>query len=95
MQNTRYQMTANDLRVVIDLYRQHVHELSLDAAQRRKADKAIATIESQLDDNEPDEGVVRAAGKSLKTIVEGAIGGALGNAAANPGVWAPLLSLFG
>jgi hypothetical protein len=47
-----------------------------------------------LEHNEPDEGIVNAAGKSLKTIIEGAIGGALGNAAANGGVWAPLLSLF-
>ncbi|WP_176454655.1 hypothetical protein [Tardiphaga sp. OK246] len=53
----------------------------------------MATIEAQLQD-EPDPTIVKAAGKSLKTIVEGAIGGAIGNAAANPGVWTALLSLF-
>jgi hypothetical protein len=94
VQNTHYQMTANDLRAVVDLYRQHVEDLKLDASKRQKADKAVATIEAQLVDNEPDQGIVKAAGKSLKTIVEGAIGGALGNAAASAGVWAPLLSLF-
>jgi hypothetical protein len=87
-------MTANDLRAVIDLYRQHVEDLKLDGASRQKADKAIATIEAQLVDNEPDQGIVKAAGKSLKTIIESAIGGALGNVAANASVWTPLLAFF-
>ena len=94
VQNTQYQMTANDLRAIVDLYRHHVEELDLDYQTRRRADAQVATIEAQLID-EPDPTIVRAAGKSLKTIVEGAIGGAVGNALANPGVWAPLLSLFG
>ncbi|MCW2315129.1 hypothetical protein [Rhodoblastus acidophilus] len=93
VQNTTYSITSNDLRAIIDLYQKHVDELSLDVTRRRKADAQIATIEAQLID-EPDPDIVRAAGKSLKTIVEGAIGGALGNALANPGVWAPLLALF-
>ncbi|MCW2315128.1 hypothetical protein SAMN06265338_1085 [Rhodoblastus acidophilus] len=93
VQNTNYQMTANDLRAIVDLYWDHVDELKLDVATRRKADAQIRTIEAQLID-EPDPTIVKAAGKSLKTIVEGAIGGALGNALANPGVWAPLLALF-
>jgi hypothetical protein len=37
VQNTQYQMNANDLRAVIDLYRHHVEELKLDPPQRRKA----------------------------------------------------------
>lgn len=91
-QNTSY--SANDLGAIIELYRQHVDELGLDSAARRRADAQVATIEAQLID-EPDPGIVKAAGKSLKTIVEGAIGGALGNAVANPGVWTPLLAMFG
>ncbi|RQH13603.1 hypothetical protein [Bradyrhizobium sp. RP6] len=94
VQATNYNMTANDLRAIVDLYKQHVGDLQLDASNRQKADKAIATIEAQLVDNEPDNGIVTAAGKSLKTIIEGALGGALGNAVASSGVWAPLLALF-
>lgn len=92
-QNSTYHVTTNDLRKIVDLYRKHVDELNLDVTSRRKADSQIATIEAQLLD-EPDPAIVTAAGRSLKTIVEGAIGGALGTALASPGVWAPLLALF-
>ena len=94
VQNTHYQATRNDLQGIVEVYRRHVDELALDPAARRRADAQVATIEAQLLD-EPDPTIVKAAGKSLKTIVEGAIGGAIGNTAANPGVWAALLSLFG
>lgn len=93
VQNTSYQVTKNDLRAVIDTYRKHVEELKLDPVARRRADAQVATLEAQLQD-EPDPTIVKAAGKSLKTIVEGAIGGAAGNVLANPAVWTTLLSLF-
>lgn len=92
-QNSTYHVTTNDLHAIVDLYRKHVDELNLDVISRRKADSQIATIEAQLLD-EPDPAIVTAAGRSLKTIVEGAIGGALGNALASPGVWTPLIALF-
>lgn len=94
VQNTSYQITNGDLQAIVDGYRRNVDELGLDPALRRRADKAVSTIEGQLVDDDPDEGVIKAAGKSLKTIVEGAIGGAIGNVVANPGAWALLLSLF-
>jgi hypothetical protein len=93
VQNTYYELNRADLESVIELYRLHVDELGLDAATRRRADAQVATIEAQLLD-EPDPAIVKSAGRSLKTIVEGAIAGALGDAIANPGVWMPLLSLF-
>jgi len=92
VQNVSY--SAADFQRVVDLYRDHVDGLKLDPSARRRADAQVATIEAQLMD-EPDQAIVQAAGKTLKTIVEGAIGGALGNVAAEPGVWAPLLSMFG
>lgn len=92
VQNISY--SANDLKDVVELYRKHIDELQLDAAQRRKADAQIATIEAQLID-QPDPTIVQAAGKSLKTIIEGAIAGATGNAIASAHVWSPLLSMFG
>jgi hypothetical protein len=93
VQNVRQEMSKTDLHAIVDLYRRHVDELNLDAATRRRADAQVATIHAQLQD-EPDPTVIRAAGKSLRTIIEGAIGSALGNVAANPNVWVPLLSLF-
>lgn len=94
VQNTRYGTTADDLRAVIELYNRHVDELNLSATERQKADKAMATIQAQIVDDDPDQGIVKSAGKSLKTIIEGAIGGAFGNAITNPSVWAPVLAMF-
>jgi hypothetical protein len=55
----------------------------------------LATIDAQLASPEPNEGVVREAGRSLRTIIEGAIAGAI----VQPGVWQTILSamtsLFG
>jgi hypothetical protein len=45
-------------------------------------------IASSVD--EPDPTIVNAAGKSLKSIIEGAIGGAMGNTIGNPDVWTRL-----
>lgn len=90
-QTTNY--SSDDLRSVVALYRQHVDELGLDDAQRRRADAQVATIEAQLID-EPDPSIIKSAGKSLKTIVEGAIGGAAGTAIAAAPMWAPLISMF-
>lgn len=91
-QTTTY--SSDDLRSVVALYREHVDKLGLDDAQRRRADAQVATIEAQLID-EPDPSIIKAAGKSLKAIVEGALGGAAGTAIAAAPVWAPLLSMFG
>ncbi len=85
--------SSRDLRSVVDLYRQKVDELDLDPAQRRRADAQVATIEAQLID-EPDPTIIEAAGKSLKRIIEGAIGGAAGSAIAAAPLWAPLLGMF-
>ena len=85
--------STSDLHAVVELYRTHVDELGLDDAQRRRADAQVATIEAQLQDD-PDPTIIKAAGSSLKTIVEGAIGGAAGNLLASASVWTPLLSLF-
>lgn len=84
---------TSDLRAVVELYKNNVEELGLDAVQRRRADSQVATIEAQLLDD-PDPTIIKAAGGSLKSIVEGAIGGAAGNLIASAPIWAPLLSLF-
>ncbi|MHA7818737.1 MAG: hypothetical protein ACX930_03705 [Erythrobacter sp.] len=90
-QNTSYDV--DDLAGIVEIYRLHVESLGLDMAQRRRADAQVATIEAQLLD-QPDPTIIQKAGSSLKAIVEGAIGGAAGNALATAPVWAPLLTLF-
>ncbi|WP_373928670.1 hypothetical protein QTN93_00480 [Sphingomonas aerolata] len=91
VQNNNF--AINDLKAIVDLYRQQVDGLSLDASQRRRADAQVATIEAQLLDD-PDPTIINAAGKSLRNIVEGAIGGAAGNALSLAGTWAPLINMF-
>lgn len=85
--------STGDLEELISVYRTNVDDLNLSEAQRRKADAQIATIEAQLLD-QPDPTIVTAAGRSLRTIVEGAVGGAAGNLLSSAPVWAPLLSMF-
>jgi hypothetical protein len=91
VQSTSY--SVEQLHSIVALYRLHVENLDLDVAMRRRADAQVATIEAQLSD-EPDPTIVAAAGRSLKTIIEGAIGGAAGTALASAPIWAPLLSMF-
>lgn len=92
VQTTSY--STNDLQSVVELYRKHVDEFELDNDQRRRANAQVATIEAQLID-EPNPTIIEAAGRSLKTILEGAIGSAAGNALASSPLWMHLLSLFG
>jgi len=92
-QTTTYTITNSQLQDAIDTYKAHVDELGLEPAVRRRADAQIATIEAQLQD-EPDPTIVKSAGKSLKTIIEGSIAGAAGNVLTNPSAWTALLSLF-
>lgn len=93
VQNTSYSFNATDLRQIIELYRANVDTLGLDTAAKKRADAQVATIEAQLQD-EPNPVIVREAGKSLRSIVENALGGAAGAAITSPGVWEPLLNLF-
>lgn len=91
VQTTSY--SIDDLQAVVELYKRHVDDLGLDTQQRRRADAQVATIEAQLMD-EPDPTIIKSAGKSLKTIIEGAIGGAAGNVLVSASTWAPLLTYF-
>jgi hypothetical protein len=87
-QNQTVTYTGQDLadlnRLVIELS-SHLDELTLDAAQRRKAEAQLATLRAQLTD-EPDPVIIKQAGRTLRNITEGAIGSLLA-AAAQPTVW--------
>ena len=90
-QNVSY--STGELATLILTYRENVDDLDLSDMQRRKADAQVATLEAQLQDD-PDPTIVAAAGRSLKSVIEGALGGAAGNLLSSAPVWAPLLSMF-
>lgn len=83
----------SSLREAMDFYKQHVEQLGLDAAERRRADSQVATIEAQLMD-EPDPSIVKRAGRTLKTIIERALGRAAENAISNASLWQQLIQLL-
>jgi hypothetical protein len=74
-----------NLQKALDLFEKHVDELDLDDATKKKALAQVATIQAQLTD-EPDPVIVKQAGRTLRNITEGAIGGLIATAA-QPGIW--------
>jgi len=91
VQSTQQQTITYSGNQISDLIRfvnelaSHLEELPIDAAQKRKADAQLATLRAQLSD-EPDPVIVRQAGRTLRNILEGAIGSLLATAA-QPTVW--------
>jgi hypothetical protein len=82
-------MQPDDLaRLVTDLSK-HLDELNLDARRKQRAEAQIATLKAELagePDGEPDSTIVRQAGRTLRSITEGAIGSLVATAA-QPSVW--------
>jgi hypothetical protein len=64
----------DDLRQAIEILEQRIDELHLDAAAKRKALAQVGTIKAQLSDD-PSPTIIREAGRTLRNITEGAIGG--------------------
>ena len=64
-----------DLRQAIETLEQHFDELKLDDAAKRKALAQVGTIKAQLTDDKPNPTIIKEAGKSLRNITEGVIGG--------------------
>jgi hypothetical protein len=63
----------------------HLGELNLDASRKQKADAQIATLKAQLSD-EPDPVIAQQAGRTLRSITEGAIASLIATAV-QPTVW--------
>jgi hypothetical protein len=70
----------NDLRKAIEILEQHIDELNLGAAAKRKALAQVGTLKAQLSD-EPNPTIISEAGRSLRNITEGTIAGLLSAAA--------------
>lgn len=52
---------------------EHIDELKLDARQRQRADAQIAILRTELA-AEPDQTIVKQAGRTLRNVIEGAVG---------------------
>ena len=92
-QSTTFCVLSNDdLRSLVEKLSQHLAELRLSPEEERKVRAQLATIDAQLAD-EPNMSIVREAGKSIRAVTEGAIGGLLANAA-QPTVWGAIGSIL-
>jgi hypothetical protein len=78
-------LSSEDLGRLAAELAQHLDELKLNDRDRQKAKAQIAVLKAELA-GEPDLGVVRQAGRTLRNITEGAIGSLLATAA-QPTVW--------
>jgi hypothetical protein len=67
----------DDLRQAIEILEKHIDELNLHAAAKRKALVQVDTLKAQLGDDEPNPTILKEAGRTLRNITEGAIGGVI------------------
>jgi uncharacterized protein involved in exopolysaccharide biosynthesis len=79
------QRDLGDLKRALDLLEQHFDQLGLDATSARKAKAQIGTLKAQLID-EPNPTILKEAGKTLRNVTEGVIGGLI-TAAVQPATW--------
>ena len=84
-------LNFDQVREVITTIRTQLATAPLEQSARATAEAQLATIDAQLASPSPNEGIVREAGRSLRTIIEAAIAGAI----VQPGVWHPILNALG
>jgi len=84
-QTASLEIQREDLTKLIEELNTHLNELRLDTRQELRAEKQIAALKTELD-GDPDPAIVQQAGRTLRNILEGAIGSLLATAA-QPTVW--------
>lgn len=88
-------LNFDQVRDLVTAIRGQLAAAPLNEPAQATVEAKLATIDAQLASPVPNEGIVREAGRSLRTIIEGAIAGAI----VQPEVWHPILhalgSLFG
>lgn len=84
-QTANVQIQPGDLNTLVTELDKHLHELKLDERQTRTARVQIATLKAQLED-QPDQVIVEQAGRTLRSIIEGAVASLLATAG-QPAVW--------
>ena len=82
-----------ELSTLVTELTKHLDELHLDTPAMQKAEAMIATLKAQLT-TEPDPTVVQQAGRTLRSIIEGAIGSLLATATAQPQFWLAIQALL-
>lgn len=85
-QHTEITPGISDLEKLVIDFTAHLAELNLNELQARRVKAQLATIQAQLSD-EPDMQIVRQAGRTIRSITEGAIGSLIATAATQPTVW--------
>jgi hypothetical protein len=80
------QQQLDDLNRLVNELTRHMGELNLDAAQQTNALAQVGTIKSQLEAT-PNPVIVREAARSLRGILEGALGSLAVEAMKRPEVW--------
>jgi hypothetical protein len=75
-----------DLARLVTELSTHIDELNLDSRQKQRAEAQLAILSAELG-GEPDQEIVKQAGRALWNITQGAIGSLLATAAVQPGVW--------
>jgi hypothetical protein len=83
-------VNVDQVRELVTTIRAEFANVQLEPATRASADAQLATIDAQLSAPTPNEGIVREAGRSLRTIIEGAVAGAI----VQPGVWQGILDVM-
>jgi hypothetical protein len=89
--STHFTQTANTgistetIAQLVAEFTTHLDELHLEPRQKRRAEAQITALRAKLA-GDPDPGIVRQAGRSLRNITEGSIGSLIATAA-QPGVW--------
>lgn len=94
-QNIAYELDRSAIEDFVAYYRDHSGDLPLDDRSRKKADAQVATIEAQLEDDDPNPVIIKEAGRSVRAIIEGAIGSIAATAAINPAAWTLISSTLG
>jgi hypothetical protein len=64
----------DDLRHIVEIFTQRIDELNLDDAAKRDALAQVETIKAQLS-VKPNPTIIKEAGRSLRSITEGVVGG--------------------
>lgn len=80
------QVSPQDVRRLVADFTAHIDELDLDRHSKQQALAQLAVLEAETDP-EGDPAITRQAGKTLRSIAEGAIGSLLATAATQPAVW--------
>ena len=71
---------------LVETLNEHIGEMNLDESARKKAEAQVATIDAQLEDDDPNPVIIAQAGKTLRNITEGAIASLIATAV-QPSTW--------